>query len=216
MNASRLLFVALLAAGLCLAIAPSVCADTIVHTGSIPLASTNWADSITIPKFDVAGCTLDSVCVSLDGHVEGEAKFESQDASPATVTMSLQATISLQRPDSTPLVTVIPLVGTSDDVTAFDGVIDFGGTSGRTYSDLSGDKTESGCTSDPADLALFTGTGDIVLPAEALGSSFGSGAGNLILQFTTSASVGATVTYYYDCPSPVESSTWGVVKALYR
>lgn len=217
MNTSRLLLIGLLVVGFCIAFVPTtVCAETIVHTASVPLSSTNWSDSITIPKFDLAGCYLDSVCFSLDGHVEGLAMFESLDAAPTTVTMNLQATIALERPDNTPLATVIPLAQTSDEVTAFDGVTDFAGTSGRTYSDLSGDETESACTTDPADFALFTGTGDITLPAEATGSSFGSGAGNLVLQFNTSASVGVTVTYYYECASPVEGSTWGCIKALYH
>ena len=217
MNTSRLFLIALLAVGFCLSLVPSTaCADSVSHVASIPLSSTNWSDSITIPKFDLAGCTLDSVCFSLDGHVEGLAKFESEDASPATITMNLQATITLERPDSTPLATVIPLVQTNDDVTAYDGVLDFGGTSGKTYADLSGDKTESACTIDPDDFALFTGAGDITLPAQAVGSSYGSGAGNLWLQFSTSASVGATVTYYYDCSSAVESSSWSCIKALYR
>jgi hypothetical protein len=130
--------------------------------------------------------------------------------------MNLQATITLQRPDLSTLVTVIPLAQTSDFVTAFDGSIDFGGTSGKTYSGLSGDATESNCVTDPADLALFTGTGTIVLPAKAIGTSTGSGAGNLILQFNTSASAQANVTYWYHCPSPTEESSWGAIKSLYR
>ena len=217
MSTSRLLVVALLTVSVCLTLVPSTaCADSVSYPASIGLSSTNWTDSITIPRFDLTDCYLDSVCFSLDGHVEGTAKFESEDASPTTVTMNLQATITLERPDNTPLVTVIPLAQTSDDVTAYDGLLDFGGTSGKTYPDLSGDKTESTCTIVPADLALFTGTGDITLPAEALGSSNGSGAGNLWLQFSTSASVEATVTYYYTCESATEGSSWGCIKALYQ
>jgi len=216
-NASRLLLIAAIAACISLTLLPTAaCADEVSYSDSVPLGSTNWTDSVTVPKFNEVDCTLNEVCFTLEGHVEGTAKFESEDASPTTVTMNLQATIELQRPDSSPLATVIPLVETSDDVTAFDGIIDFAGTSGKTYSDLSGDKTENDCTTDPADLALFTGSGDITLPAEAIGSSYGSGAGNLWLQFSTSASVAVTVTYYYECVSAVENSTWSSIKALYR
>jgi len=216
-NTSRLIGRSVLVVGFCLALAPAlVQADSITHTASIPLGITNWNQNITIPKFQLSPCTLDSIVFSLGGHVEGQAMFESLDAAPATVTMNLQATISLQRPDTTPLVTVIPLVQTSDDVTAFDGVIDFAGTSGRTYSDLSGDDSDTVVTTDLDDFILFTGLGDIVLPAEALGSSYGSGAGNLVLQFATSASAQMTITYYYQCPSGVEESTWGSIKGLYK
>jgi len=191
-------------------------AETIVHTDNVALSTTNWNDSVTIPKFSLDPLCLQSVCIELSGHVEGTAKFESLDAAPATIDMNLQATITLQRPDTTPLVTVTPLVNSSDLVTAHDGVIDFGGDSGRTYADLSGDAIESGCTSIPADMALFSGTGNIVLPAVALGTSNGSGAGNLLLQFNTSASVGVTVTYTYDCTIAAEDATWSEIKGLYR
>ncbi len=192
-------------------------AGTVTYSGSLPLAATNWSGSMTFPKFPPELGCLDSICVSLAGHVEGAAKFESLDGGPATVTMNLQSTITLQRPDLSTLVVTIPLAQTVDNVTAFDGVIDFGGTSGKTYSGLSGDKTESKCTSTLADIALFMGPGNITLPCVATGSSNGSGAGNLILQFNTSASSGAEVTYHYsDCPTPNRPTSWGKIKSLYR
>lgn len=191
-------------------------AQQIVHTASVPLSSTNWNQTVSIPKFDLNPTCLQSVCVELQGHVEGLAKFESLDAAPATVTMNLQATITIKRPDGSPLVTVIPLANTVDDVTAYDGVLDFAGTSGRTYGDLSGNAIESGCKTEPTDLALFSGTGNISLPVEAQGTSNGSGAGNLILQFNTSASVMVVVTYTYDCSVPAEQTTWGQIKSLFN
>jgi hypothetical protein len=213
MRSLRTLFAGFLILG-CLA-AP-VSADQVVYTSSLPLTPTNWVSSMSIPKFDMEPCVLDSICFTLAGHAEGFARFESMDSDPATVTMTLQATITLMRPDMTPLVTVIPLVSTLDNVTAFDGVIDFGGTSGRSYDGLAGDNTETGCHSSPEDIALFTGTGSIVLPTDAVGSSHGSGAGNLVLWFNTSASAGVEVTYYYHCPTGVEETSWGSVKQLFR
>jgi hypothetical protein len=209
----RTLSAGLLVLGL---LAAPVLADQVVYTASIPLSTTNWSQTMSIPKFDQAPCTLDSICFELLGHVEGTAKFESLDAAPTTVTMNLAATIKLNRPNNTPLVTCIPLVQTIDNVTAFDGVIDFGGTSGKTYTGLSGNDTESACVSSPADIALFTGPGNILLPTTAVGSSSGSGAGNLILQFATSASAGVQVTYFYHCPTATEQTTWGSVKQLFR
>lgn len=192
-------------------------AGTVTHSATVPLAATNWSTTMTFPQFDPADGCLDSLCVSLGGHVQGLAKFESLDGATTTVTMNLQSTLTLRRPDGSTLVVTIPLAETSDEVTAFDGTIDFAGTSGKTYSDLSGDRTEGACFSDAFDLSLFTGTGSIALPVEAVGSSFGSGAGNLILQFNTSASSGAQVTYYYsDCPTPTGKTTWGSLKGLYR
>ena len=191
-------------------------ADEITHTASVPLATTNWNETLSIPQYDGDPLCLQSVCIELRGHVEGLAKFESLDAASALITMNLQATLTISRPDNTPLVTVIPLATTADSVTAYDEVLDFGGTSGKTYSDLSGNAIETGCTVNPDDLALFSGTGNILLPMGATGTSNGSGAGNLILQFNTSASVEVIVVYTYDCSVPAQASTWGKIKNLYN
>lgn len=191
-------------------------ATEITHTATVPLATTNWNETVTIPKFQLDPLCLQSVCIELRGHVEGAAKFESLDAADAEIIMNLQATLTISRPDNTPLVTVIPLANTVDSVTAFDDVIDFGGTSGKTYTDLSGNAIETGCTIDAADLVLFSGAGNILLPMGATGTSNGSGAGNLILQFATSASVEVIVTYTYDCSVPTQATTWGKIKNLYN
>ncbi len=185
-----------------MSVAAVVHGDTLEYTDDISLMTTNWSGMMSFPQFDPALGTLNSVTVELGGHVEGDAKFESLDAEPATVVMNLAAEIELQRPDNSPLAVVVPLVETTDNVTAFDGTIDFLGDSGRTYEGLSGDDMETEMTTLPSDLALFTGTGNIDLPAVASGASTGSGAGNLILQFATSASSNAKVIYDFT-PAPL-------------
>ena len=120
-------------------------------------------------------------------------------------------------PDLSTLVVTLPVATTTDNVTAFDGTIDFGGTSGRTHPGLSANSANGRCSSTAADMALFTGAGNIVLPCAGTCASHGSGAGNLILQFQTLASASAQVTYYYSqCITPTKPTTWGAVKSLYR
>lgn len=212
----RQMLAVLIVLGCCVMLTYAVCSSaTITYSASVSLSPTNWSTTMSFPKYDLDPACLQSICFELNGHVEGSAKFESMDAGPATVAMSLQSTITLKRPDNTTLVVVIPLANTSDNVTAFDNVIDFGGTSGKTYSGLSGNATDTKCTTAPADLALFSGTGNIALPITAAGTSYGSGAGNLILQFATSASAGATVTYTYNCETDTAPSTWGRIKSLF-
>lgn len=170
---------------------------------SVPLTNTDWTTSILLQQFDPSLGTLNSISFTLDGHAEGTAKFESEDLSPTTVTMDLSAILELQRPDLTNLVVTIPVVSTSDDVTAYDNVFDYGGTSGRTYTNLSANKSESATTSSASDKTLFTGTGFITLPVVGNGASTGSGGGNLTTQFTTQASASASVTYDYTAvPEP--------------
>lgn len=183
---------------ICAIASSSALADEVTYSGSVPLTTTNWSSSISIPKFDPTLGNLTGLTFSLTGYVQGSAKFESLDAAPATVTMDVAAQIKLQRPDLTDLVVVLPTVSTSDSVTMFDGTIDFGGTSGKTYAMLSNSKTETFASPPPlSDLALFTGVGNIVLPVAATGMSKGTGAGNLLTQFNTSASADARVKYVY-------------------
>lgn len=191
------------AIGVLLVPAAALQADTVSYDDTINLTATNWDSSVTIPLFNPALGTLNSIKFTLEGHVEGSAKFESLDGEPATVLMQLGANIVLKRPDLSTLVVVLPVVNTSDDVSAFDGTADFGGTSGKTYNDLVADKTESTTSPPPvSDLALFTGLGNIILPVTASGASNGSGAGNLLLQFNTAASAKVTVEYDYTVPEP--------------
>ena len=183
-------------------------AATVSYSDTILSKTTNWLDSFTLSKFDGSLGTLNSITLTLQGTVLGDAKFESLDASPTTVTLNLTSTLILKRPDGSTLVQVIPLVSTTDNASAFDTAINFGGTSGKTYTGLTNTITDSFTSPLPAsDLALFTGAlGDtIILPITATGYSTGSGSGNLITQFSTNASAYATVVYDYT-PVPEPSS----------
>lgn len=189
---------------------PVAKADSIMFSDNVSLQSTNFTSSVSVPKFDPMLGTLNKVTLKLAGHVEGMAQFESLDADPATIDMQLAAQIVLQRPDMSMLVVTLPLIMTTDNVLAFDGVIDFGGTSGKSYPMLSADDMNTVMTMSAMDLALFTGPGNIMLPVVATGASTGSGAGNLLLQFATSASANVMVTYDYTVPEPTTAGLLGL------
>ncbi len=167
----------------------------------IDLATTNWDNSIEIPKFDPALGELVAVNWELTGYVEGNASFESLDAAPATITMNLEATITLFAPDNSQLDAVIPVVQTVDNVDPFDGAIDFGGLSGRAYLGVNDTEQAVDSTSNPAFLAQFIGLGNVSLPVTAVGTSNASGAGNLLTLFQTSASAHIEICYKY-VPEP--------------
>ena len=184
-------------------------------TDSIPLQSTNWAGSVSIPKFNPNLGTLQSITYTLTGRVEGSTRVESLDAAPSLVTTSLQADITLTRPDLTVLVVTTPLAQFVDNFTAFDGVIDFDGTSGEARLNIVTQDQDQAVSPPPvSDLALFTGAGNIVLPIAASGASTAVGSGNLITQFLTQAAATVEVCYTYlpntppvlSCPGPLMAS----------
>ena len=178
----------------------------VCHDVSLSSQRTNWSTSITIPKFDPAVGNLVRVRWRIIGQVSGNASFESLDAASTTITTSLSASIALTRPDASLLSVAIPVVNNADTVSAYDGVVDFGGTSGKSYTGLSGSALATSSSIAVADLALFTASAPgqtISLPVSATGTSSGSGAGNLLLLFETFASASVRVCYEYTfIPAP--------------
>ncbi len=163
------------------------------------LMTTNFTTSLTVPKFDTSLGTLDSVSIDFAGSVTSTIAFESQDAAPSTITGTASATVTLTRPDNTQIAVALPSNTRSAGETAYDGFTDFGGTSGDVFSNISGSLTAPTVTlTSASDLALFSGTGNILLPVTGAGSSTVSGAGNIVSQITTQASGSAYVVYTYD------------------
>lgn len=191
--------------GVVAAVAGSANAAMITHTGSKMISTTSWTENFSIPQFDDQGGNrvLDSVKITLNGAVEGDANVESLNQGPSTVQVNLQATIKLTLMGDE-LGVVIPVANESFNATTFDGVVDFAGGSGAMFPELTGDDmTMDTLFNGIDDLSAFIGVGMVPLVANAVGSSFGSGAGNLILQFHTDAGLDFSVVYdYHLVPTP--------------
>jgi len=169
---------------------------------TIPLQPTNWSSSMTVSKFDPNLGTLVSIDFTLSAQSQGDARAESLDASAAQVTLTFQNTVTLTRPDTSVIVVTIPEAQFMHVLSAFDGMIDFGGTSGVSHLGLVANDSDSvTAPPPPSDLALFTGPaglpGTITLPVAASGSSSASGPGNLTSNFTSAASASLQVCYNY-------------------
>lgn len=188
-------------------------AATLSYTGSIPLTTTNWANSVSVQKFDPSLGTLNSVTVALKSGVSGDAKGESLDLGPATITLKLQAEVEASTASLGTIVAVLPVVDQVFNASAFDGTIDFAGTSGVSFIGLSAMDSKSSVLTG-ASMADFIGLGSIGIDVAAVGTSVGTGAGNLITQFATQASADVTVTYdYAEAPAPVPLPASGLLLA---
>jgi hypothetical protein len=140
----------------------------------------------------------------LTGGVQGSIRFESLDEAATTISTGLQAMITLKRPDNSTIVVTTPASNFVDNVSSYDGLTDYIGTSGRTYAGLSASANSSKHSPPPnSDLALFTGVGTIFLPVSAIATSYASGSGNLQTIFVTDASAELKVTYTYNDTPPV-------------
>jgi len=192
-----------MAAGVTFAISASAQSQVVCFSDSISISPTDWNRTVTIPKFDTGLGTLQSIEFTLGGQVHGSAGVENfSPNSPTVANLNFSSTLTLTRPDLSVIVVTIPLANFVDPLTTFDGVIDFGGTSGVMHSNINASASNMAVSPPPAsDLVLFSGPpgmpGTIVLPVTAVGSSSSTGGGNIINQFTTDAAAQVSVCYHY-------------------
>ena len=158
------------------------------------------AKNLNFTKFDDTGRTLGMVKVTMIGRVAGDMAAENTGGSAATLTATLRADMHLDGfPDTVTLdktVTATESIG----VTAWDGVTDFGGTSGHTWLDVLGGNMSTNRTLVIGidDLASFIGTsGFKTFTLTASGSSYATAGGSALSEFTTYANAQVDVTYYY-------------------
>lgn len=182
--------VALLATGLLAASAQAALVD------SFGLATTNWATNLTLDKFDGSLGTLTGVTFTYSGQVRTVFDAESRDASPSLVTLTAGALLNFG-----PGVSQSLNVSGAQTVNlgAFDGVLDFGGTSGVSGVVVTGSGNGSFSSSLQSLLNSLTGNaGDTFsVGVTATGTSGGSGAGNLVVVTSTEALATLAVAYQY-------------------
>lgn len=182
-------------------------------SATLPTQLTDWSSFADLQQFNPGQGLLQQVTLELFADLQGSAKAESRNNNAATITLTLQATLALARPDdaSTVLVQTTPLVSSVFHAAARDNLTDYAGPSGVTLSDLSASASSQASFSDASTLALFTGTGSLLLPFNAVGLSSAIGPGNLRTGFSTLAGGYATVTYEF-LPSPVpEPASWALL-----
>jgi hypothetical protein len=214
--------------------AATTLAGIIATTGSANAASISYNTStdfqltnisnapLSVQKFDSSLGTLNSVTLTFTGDLEGNAKFENLGASSTPITVNLAGQLGLTLAGQS-LFSINPQETYPQDssgyqVGAFDGTIDFAGTSGKTIQGLTAQKSETQSFTDAQFLQAFTGTGNLDFLFSALATSTVSGSGNMISQITTLAKAGVKVTYDYDpaqsVPEPSAALGFGLVAGI--
>ncbi len=157
---------------------------------------TSFTQSGTAAQFDPALGTLTSVDVVHTGTLTSHIQVESRDPAPATVVGTVDGTLTSSGPGVGDLV-LRPKTTQSFNASAFDGVADFAGTSGKDFGSVPATDTKAVTLTAPGDLAAFIGTGTVSFTEAAVSNSFASGAGNLMSTVSTVASSTFDVVYHY-------------------
>lgn len=164
-----------------------------------PVTPTNWNGTLTLPQFDPALGELNSVRIVVEGFVQGDVQYENTGPTGALISATHSVTINVTLPNNF-VVESVPSTTRVELVPPFDGVLDFGGFSGRTFS-ISNTKSISLTLTGAVDMAPYIGTSTISVPAFAAGSSFIRGPGNLsALLRAQAASVVMSITYFFTTP----------------
>jgi len=181
-------------------------ANQLVVSDSIPLQLTNWGSTLTVPQFNPSQGVLNSVSIRIEADIAGTIGAENTSPNPGNLVATLTGTITVVSPgDGTTLLTASPSESFAPPpLTAFDGVTDFGGTSGFT-SPLLTDSESMTVTIPPdtngLDLAAFQGVGDVTFPVAAQGNSaFAGSNGNEASFFQLQAGARLIVTYNFTPP----------------
>lgn len=185
--------------GLVLVLPITTQAATYIQTSncSIPMQITNWNINCPINQFDPALGDLQSISVSMHSDINSTAYIESTDPTPISVSAQVSASVTLQRPDNSTLVNTLPLYSANYPLSAFDGIINYSGTSGVTAPNLIASQSDTLITTTASDLALFTGTSTVNLPVVASGIASFNGSANLATLVDTLAASQITVSYSY-------------------
>jgi len=174
----------------------SLRAASITHTATVFPAFTDWSLTNSVPQFDPSLGTLTNVTIEIDVNAANVIKVESRSNLARTVTgggiVTAVATAAGYSASTT-------LTNSHTQAMArFDGVIDYGGTSGFTVN-VSG---SSGAAATPADFTPFIGTGNIPLVVSAVANGFFRGPADYAFEVGTQASALVVVTYDFtpNCP----------------
>ncbi|MCB9155794.1 MAG: choice-of-anchor E domain-containing protein [Caldilineaceae bacterium] len=175
-------------------------AEEITHQDEIPMHATTWTDSLSVPQFNPAVGDLLEVTISVNGVVSGSAEYENLNPNAVPITLTHAVTMSIDMPSGANI-HLLPSRSFSALIPGFDGIEDYGGTSGDKLT-LEGSEVVTFTYSDLPNLVPFIGNGNVDIPVTAKGVTDAQGPGNFAATLLSNSSGAAlTVRYRYTVPT---------------
>lgn len=180
MRMNLILWVALVGLIFCQSVS-AMQTDPVCDERNFALKYTDWDGTATLPLFDPSLGVLTKVEIIATVHLQQDAGFEAVNAAaPTTMRTETGGYIEVTLPDSS-IVEARAFEKRSTPITAYDGVLDYGGTSGINYSiDKYADKVQA-ITDSNALLAYIAPSpgATIDFPIFSTGYFSASGGGNV-------------------------------------
>jgi hypothetical protein len=163
-----------------------------------------------VPQFDPELGTLTSIEIHVEDKLTSVIKIENLENAAATVFSNVTGTTGLGGPSLDILPTELVL-NQSFVATAFDGVIDFGGTSGKDYGPQVAGNSQTKVLTTAEELAPYIGTGTVTISERTQSSASASALANIVLQVNTTISGRVRVVYNYIPNSCLSAGDYAIV-----
>lgn len=192
-----------------LTLAGSASAATVSFSAAKAVDFTNWADTLQVDQFDPTLGTLLSVQVQVTGTNSTQTFVESLSGLPRTVRTGSDVTLIVDGPLGTQF-SVIPEVRLTNNLSGFDGLADYAGTSGITNPFRDGVLTESlSLVAGIDDVSGYVGNGSVAFSLAATATGFYAGPADYEFEVITKAGAEVTVIYTYEPPDEDELGSIG-------
>ncbi len=194
-------------------------ADTIVQTQEVGLTNvgSSFAVPVTFNDFDPGQGTLTAITLGLEASFSGTVGIENVSNVPDVASGIIGGSVTVATNDNSLVAQVSPsAAGATHDFSAFDGTLDFAGTSGATDA-VSGAALGTTTIAPGFVLPLFTGNDQIFLTLTASTFPVADGIENEAVKDTANAHATVQLTYTYTpVPEPGAAAllTIGMVALL--
>ncbi|HQR06598.1 MAG TPA: choice-of-anchor E domain-containing protein [Gemmatales bacterium] len=187
--------------------------QTQVQTVNFANGKANTIVSQLLSQFDPSLGTLQSIQIKVDGRIISDIKLENLDDESSVVSGTVSGNVLLSGPGFNLNVNIAGNAAISKTLPAFDGTIDFGGTSGVSL----GSTTATGSNTQTligSAMSSYIGTGTVNLSFLAQASTQASGGGNLTANITNQGGGTVTVTYSYIKNNDLKPGNYKIIQKV--
>lgn len=189
----------------------STAQQSMVQTITFADANTNVIRSQTINQFNSALGALQSVEIQVNGRIVSTIRLENLDDASAVVRGVVSGNMLISGPGFNLNVNTNGAAAISQNLAAYDGVMDYAGRSGITLSNRTATGTASQLITGDG-LSNFIGNGSIDLSFLAQATTQASGGGDLMANIANLGGASVTVTYNYVKDNSLKAGNYKIVQ----
>lgn len=187
--------------------------QTQVQTVNFANGKANTIGSQLLSQFNPALGALQSIQIKVDGRIISDIKLENLDDELSVVSGKVSGNVLVSGPGFNLNVNIAGNAAITKTLPAFDGTIDFGGTSGVSL----GSTTATGSNTQTltgSSMSSYIGTGSVNLSFLAQATTQASGGGNLTANITNQGGGTVTVTYSYIKNNDLKPGNYKIIQKV--